>query len=1031
MHERKLYGKKVKTIDEFFDAVDRDGGGSVDREELGGALKRLGLGLKKEHIDILMEVFDEDGGGEIERDEFREKLEWAGWGKKQKLPWQMRARQSEYAQTQSQAGEASVGAQALALRVMETADMNQSGALTFTELTTHLCSTAYDSFGSWINEQRQAVFWELDADIEGTIDLVELIVAVNIYLETPVGEAFAETHPDLLSMEGAPSRDKLEKGRRIEGLIREAANVEQITQTGASLNLRKRKEDQYRIAIDNLYHSRALDRIKRQPQDANPKKQFLQEQRRRKKRDQLSERKRQMLGIKGGWAPDLSGVSGVVPTLPHIPHPPQQSKKRGVGRGAATARGVVRAYAAPKGGPRNTGASTARPVSPYSAAYRGDNPAHVVLSKVFPEDLTSLLCTRGPPSEVKRVAMAVMILVTPEDFGTGGVHVNGGELDKWWRRLIEWVNDLGGAHKWLVNLWNFKMSMVTIVNTVRSYEVLDVGSLEAGNDFQHKLSIFHPVMGHLCRWVKIVCRSYDSKATEIQINDALPPIQKELTQKEKAKEKATKTWKQMQRQQDEKHKKKTKIDILAMLKPQAQTLTLPTGEVVTVSSIALAKAKERAATQIQNAHRAKVARHDARERKEHSEAAIMIQQAQRRKKARQAVIDKREEFTAKAAAATKIQNARRAKVAREAVSTKKQQQEAAIKIQTVHRGKAAQTAVTDKRTQKDAATKIQQAHRAKAARGVVSTKKEDQKKSEAAAKKAETKAAARQKAKEQQKERKAVKEQIDERPTTTTTEDWGEDENFKEDPCTKFKFERERFQRAKNSMLIDDLMRKGNISGITEPISALSEEEQWPPALVSEEFQYSPSLSPSRSPVRTAESVLGQNVKTPLMLPTGASSRSSATDGLLHPEIVEEVLEQAETEEPASLAGEGSVAEEAGASTQVHAPVPTAHAEEVDEESVCRAMAPLECVAKEVKAEDGLVAKEASAAAAKREEAVSEEQHGRDSSIIDEKEGPLPAGGVGVSDSVSEEVGEEPRDDIGEAPVEYAEDFEPPPAELP
>ena len=106
MHGRRLYGQKVKTIDEFFDAVDKDGGDSIDREELSGALKRLGLGLKKEHIDILMEVFDEDGGGEIERDEFREKLEWAGWGKKQKLPWEMASKPSEFAQ-KTNAAEAS------------------------------------------------------------------------------------------------------------------------------------------------------------------------------------------------------------------------------------------------------------------------------------------------------------------------------------------------------------------------------------------------------------------------------------------------------------------------------------------------------------------------------------------------------------------------------------------------------------------------------------------------------------------------------------------------------------------------------------------------------------------------------------------------------------------------------------------------------------------------------------------------------------------------------------------------------------
>lgn len=87
MQGRQLFGRQIKTIDEFFDAVDKDEGGSIDRAELSGAFKRLGLGLKVKQIDTLMEVFDEDGGGEIERDEFKKILVWGGWGKKTELPW--------------------------------------------------------------------------------------------------------------------------------------------------------------------------------------------------------------------------------------------------------------------------------------------------------------------------------------------------------------------------------------------------------------------------------------------------------------------------------------------------------------------------------------------------------------------------------------------------------------------------------------------------------------------------------------------------------------------------------------------------------------------------------------------------------------------------------------------------------------------------------------------------------------------------------------------------------------------------------
>jgi len=90
IHGQSLYGRQISSIDVFFDAVDRDCSGAVDRTELTAALRRLGLGLKPCHISALMEAFDEDGSGEISREEFTKTLEEAGWGKQtQVLPWQL------------------------------------------------------------------------------------------------------------------------------------------------------------------------------------------------------------------------------------------------------------------------------------------------------------------------------------------------------------------------------------------------------------------------------------------------------------------------------------------------------------------------------------------------------------------------------------------------------------------------------------------------------------------------------------------------------------------------------------------------------------------------------------------------------------------------------------------------------------------------------------------------------------------------------------------------------------------------------
>ena len=72
----KIRRIKMKMLDKFadprkmFDAMDKDGGGSLDRKELATGLFALGVWLAPTELQSLLETLDEDGGGDIDYGEF-------------------------------------------------------------------------------------------------------------------------------------------------------------------------------------------------------------------------------------------------------------------------------------------------------------------------------------------------------------------------------------------------------------------------------------------------------------------------------------------------------------------------------------------------------------------------------------------------------------------------------------------------------------------------------------------------------------------------------------------------------------------------------------------------------------------------------------------------------------------------------------------------------------------------------------------------------------------------------------------------
>eukprot|EP00945_MAST-04E_sp_MAST-4E-sp1_P002460 g2460.t1 len=66
----ELDEEQILEFKEAFKLFDKDGGGSIDAEELGDAMRALGQDPDPEELQNMVDEVDEDGSGEIEFDEF-------------------------------------------------------------------------------------------------------------------------------------------------------------------------------------------------------------------------------------------------------------------------------------------------------------------------------------------------------------------------------------------------------------------------------------------------------------------------------------------------------------------------------------------------------------------------------------------------------------------------------------------------------------------------------------------------------------------------------------------------------------------------------------------------------------------------------------------------------------------------------------------------------------------------------------------------------------------------------------------------
>lgn len=69
--KRALTETEVQEFREIFSLVDKDGGGSISKSELGELLETLGVKASPEELDAMLREVDTDGSGEIDFEEVR------------------------------------------------------------------------------------------------------------------------------------------------------------------------------------------------------------------------------------------------------------------------------------------------------------------------------------------------------------------------------------------------------------------------------------------------------------------------------------------------------------------------------------------------------------------------------------------------------------------------------------------------------------------------------------------------------------------------------------------------------------------------------------------------------------------------------------------------------------------------------------------------------------------------------------------------------------------------------------------------
>ncbi|CAM9789759.1 unnamed protein product [Ascophyllum nodosum] len=68
--KEEISSQELAEFREIFDLVDRDGGGTVTKEELGQLMGTIGIEATPEEVDLMIDEIDQNNNGEIDFEEF-------------------------------------------------------------------------------------------------------------------------------------------------------------------------------------------------------------------------------------------------------------------------------------------------------------------------------------------------------------------------------------------------------------------------------------------------------------------------------------------------------------------------------------------------------------------------------------------------------------------------------------------------------------------------------------------------------------------------------------------------------------------------------------------------------------------------------------------------------------------------------------------------------------------------------------------------------------------------------------------------